>query len=75
MASWSGGHYEEQTVWLAPRATSFTVVCDACRAIDTHGYGSATTSGSLELDVDHATFLCRRGHRIRVVRAVPLTLR
>ena len=31
MASWTV--LEEQTVWISPRAVSFTVVCDACAQV------------------------------------------
>jgi hypothetical protein len=58
----------EQTVFVGPRATTFTAVCDACRALgDPRHLG-----GTLTRDLECATFRCRRGHRLRVVRAVPL---
>ena len=37
----------DQTVWLAARATSFTVVCEECAA--EHGYAGARVEGRLEL--------------------------
>ena len=74
MASWSLS--PDQTVWIAARATAFTAVCDACRReAASIGYVGATFGGTLPLEVEHATFECRRGHRIRVVRAVPLPVR
>ena len=60
---------DEQTVFVAPRATAFTVVCEACRSL---GDGRHL-GGTLERQVDEAIFRCRRGHRLRVVRAVPTT--
>jgi ribosomal protein S27E len=60
---------EEQTVWVSPRATSFTVVCDACtRVIAADGYGAATVYGELPLEVCRGTLECARGHRLRVER-------
>ena len=50
MASWA--LLQEQTVWISPRATSFSVVCEAC----------------IELDVMRGTVECARGHRLRVER-------
>jgi hypothetical protein len=58
----------EQTVFVAPRATTFAVVCDACRAL---GDGRQL-GGSLPRDLEVGAFRCRNGHRLRVVRAVPL---
>ena len=61
----------EQTIWLAPRATAFTAVCDACLA-DDHGfedYLGASVSGTLRLDANRGSAVCRRGHQIRVERA------
>ena len=58
----------QQTVFVAARATTFTVVCDACRALgDARHLG-----GTLDRGLECASFRCRRGHRLRVVRAVPL---
>ena len=60
----------EQVVQISPRATSFTAVCVECADLDgAEGYLGATFAGRLELDVQHATFLCRRGHSVRVERA------
>ena len=67
MASWTV--LEEQTVWVAPRATSFTVVCDACaRSIAADGYGAAVVHGMLALDSVRGWIVCPRGHQLRVER-------
>jgi hypothetical protein len=65
MPAWSPN---EQTIFVAPRATTFTVVCEACRVL---GDGRHL-GGTLEREVEVASFRCRRGHRLRVIRAVPL---
>ena len=58
-----------QRVTIAARATSFTAVCEICHAPDASAaWSSSTFGGRLDLDVDQATFLCRRGHPIRVER-------
>jgi hypothetical protein len=57
----------DQTVWLAPRATAFTVVCEECAA--EHGYLGAQVEGRLELERGHSAVACARGHAIRVERA------
>jgi hypothetical protein len=62
--------YREQVVQISARATSFTAVCVECADLDgSDGYLGATFAGRLELDLQHATFLCRRGHSVRVERA------
>lgn len=61
----------EQVVQISPRATSFTAVCGECADLGgAYGYSGATFAGRLELDLQHGTFLCRRGHSVRVERAV-----
>jgi hypothetical protein len=66
--------FREQVVQISPRATSFTAVCVECAAVDGgEGYLGATFAGRLELDLRHGTFLCRRGHSVRVERAVSET--
>jgi hypothetical protein len=63
----------EQVVTIAGRATSFTAVCDHCRELDAaEGSWSSTFAGRLDLDLRHGTFLCRRGHAVRVERAAPI---
>ena len=60
----------EQVVQISARATSFTAVCVECADLDeAEGYGGSTFAGRLDLDLDHGTFLCRRGHSVRVERA------
>ena len=62
----------EQVVQISVRATSFTAVCAECTTIaDAEGYAGSTFAGRLDLDLDHGTFLCRRGHAVRVERARP----
>ena len=60
----------EQVVQISARATSFTAVCVECADLDdAEGYSGSTFAGRLDLDLDHGTFLCRRGHSVRVERA------
>jgi hypothetical protein len=60
----------EQVVQISARATSFTAVCVECADLDeAEGYGGSTFAGRLDLDLTHGTFLCRRGHSVRVERA------
>ena len=62
----------DQVVTIAPRATAFTVVCDACAELDAAaGWSASTFAGRLDLDLDHGMFLCRRGHPVRVERNDP----
>jgi hypothetical protein len=63
--------YQEQVIWIPPRATAFTAVCDQCLAEDDspESYLSASVRGSLRLDARHGWCTCRRGHDIRVERA------
>ena len=60
----------EQTIWLPPRATSFTEVCEACE--EEHpvfsGFTHATVSGQLRLEDDRGWATCPRGHTMRVLR-------
>ena len=59
----------EQVVEISASATSFTAVCEACATLDSAlGFSGSTFAGRLELDLDHGTFLCRRGHQVRVER-------
>lgn len=67
MASWTV--LEEQTVWISPRAVSFTVVCDQCvRASVTDGYAGATVNGTFPLDQQRGWLTCPRGHQLRIER-------
>ena len=63
MASWAV--LDEQVVWLSSRATSFTVVCEACAQVIA---GAATVHGELPLDHYRGALECARGHRLRVER-------
>jgi hypothetical protein len=59
----------EQIVTISPAAASFTIVCESCAELDAaEGYSGRTFAGRLDLDLDHGTFLCRRGHTVRVER-------
>jgi hypothetical protein len=61
-----------QVVTITSRATSFTAVCELCAAVDTGaGWAGSTFAGRLDLDLGHGTFLCRRGHSVRVERTAP----
>jgi hypothetical protein len=56
-------------VLISARAVSFTAVCEACVDLDAiAGWSGSTFAGRLDLDLDHGTFLCRRGHSVRVER-------
>jgi hypothetical protein len=60
----------EQTIWLAPRATGFTEICEACE--EEHpiprGATHAVVQGTLRLEADGGWVSCPRGHAIRVLR-------
>ena len=57
---------------ISRAATAFTAVCEVCLGIDTAvGLSASTFAGRLELDLDEAVFLCRRGHQVSIVRADP----
>jgi hypothetical protein len=59
----------DQVVRISRRAVSFTAVCEACVELDAiAGWSGSTFAGRLDLDLDHGTFLCRRGHSVRVER-------
>jgi hypothetical protein len=67
MASWAV--LQEQTVWISPRATSFSVVCDACLELESgDGYGAAVVHANLALEVLRGSVECARGHLLRVER-------
>ena len=60
----------EQVVVISATAVSFTAACDACAERDSaEGFSGSTFAGRLELDLNGGTFLCRRGHQVRVERA------
>jgi hypothetical protein len=59
----------DQVVLISDRSVSFTAVCEACAELDVaEGYSGSTFAGRLDADLDHGTFLCRRGHSVRVER-------
>ena len=61
-----------QVLTISRTATAFTAVCEVCLGIDTAvGLSASTFAGRLELDLDEAVFLCRRGHQVSIVRAEP----
>jgi hypothetical protein len=57
----------EQTIWLTPKTTAFTAVCEAC-AVDFDAL-AARVEGRLLLDRNHGSATCPRGHVVRVERA------
>jgi hypothetical protein len=60
----------EQTVVVLARATSFTVVCQACSDLQPEAdYAGLTAQGTLRLEYDFGWATCPQGHRIRVIRA------
>jgi hypothetical protein len=63
MASWA--LLTEQTVWISPRATGFTVVCDRCAEL---GELFPSVQATLSLDHVRGGVTCPRGHQIRVER-------
>jgi hypothetical protein len=60
----------EQTIWLAPRATGFTEICEACEEDDPGLYRDlhAIVRGQLALEKQHGSVTCFRGHTMRVLR-------
>jgi hypothetical protein len=60
----------EQTIWLAPRATAFTAVCEACaeQRLGPESWLAARVEGRLRLEDRHASVCCPRGHVLRVER-------
>jgi len=63
MASWA--LVSEQVVWISPRATGFTIVCDRCAAL---GETFPSVQATMSLDHVRTTIECMRGHQIRVER-------
>ncbi len=62
----------EQVVTISPRAVSFTAICEECVHVADNGWHGTSFGGTLDLDLQRGTFLCRRGHRLRVERSAPL---
>jgi hypothetical protein len=63
MASWAV--LAEQVVWISPRATGFTVVCDRCAEL---GENFPSVHATLSLEHLRGSIECPRGHFIRVER-------
>ena len=62
-----------QALTISRGATAFTAVCEVCLGIDTAvGLSASTFAGRLDLDLEEAVFLCRRGHQVTIVRAAEL---
>ncbi len=62
-----------QVLSIARGATAFTAVCEVCLGVDTAvGLSASTFAGRLDLDLEEAVFLCRRGHQVAIVRAPEL---
>jgi hypothetical protein len=55
----------EQTVWISPLATGFTVICERCLEEDD---AFPSVPGTLSLDHVRGTIECPRGHQLRVER-------
>jgi hypothetical protein len=61
-----------QILTISRTATTFTAICEVCLGIDTAvGLSASTFAGRLDLDLDGAVFLCRRGHQVSIIRAEP----
>jgi hypothetical protein len=63
MASWAV--IGEQVVWISPRATGFTVVCERCAESDE---GFPSVQGTLSLEHARGSMCCPRDHEIRIER-------
>ena len=61
---------DDQTIWIAARATAFTAVCEACLAGERglEDFLSARVQGVLQLEARKGWAICPRGHQIRVER-------
>jgi hypothetical protein len=60
-----------QTLTISADAVAFTAVCEICLGIDIAvGHSASRFAGRLDSDLGGGIFLCRRGHAIRVVRAI-----
>jgi hypothetical protein len=59
----------EQTIWLPPRATAFTEICETCEEEHSDRGGlPPTVSGNLRIDDIAGWATCARGHTMRVLR-------
>ena len=62
-----------QVLSISRGVTAFTAVCEVCLGVDTAvGLSASTFAGRLDLDLEEAVFLCRRGHQVAIVRAAEL---
>jgi hypothetical protein len=66
----------EQTIRLAPRATAFTAVCEACaeQGLGAESWLAATVEGRLRIDQRRGSVCCPRGHVLRVERVTRATV-
>jgi hypothetical protein len=62
MASWV---LAEQVVWISPRATGFTIVCERCAELNEN---FPSIHGTLSLEHLRGTVECPRGHQVRIER-------
>jgi hypothetical protein len=61
-----------QILTISRTVTAFTAICEVCLGIDTAvGLSASTFAGRLDLDLEGAVFLCRRGHQVTIIRADP----
>jgi hypothetical protein len=59
----------EQTIWLPPRATAFTEICETCEGEHSdRGGPPPTVSGRLRVEDGAGWATCPRGHTMRVLR-------
>jgi hypothetical protein len=65
--------HHEQTIWLPPRATGFTEICEACEEDDPGLYRDlhAVVRGHLRIEDQNGWVTCERGHTMRVLRLSP----
>jgi hypothetical protein len=63
MASWAVA--TDQVVWISPRTTGFTIVCERCAHL---GENLPSVQATLSLEQLRGTITCRRGHTIRIER-------
>jgi hypothetical protein len=70
----SRGRGRENTVWIAPGATTFSCLCERCLDTDVRGAGFleavrfATVRGTVEPDAQVALARCSIGHSVTVRR-------
>jgi hypothetical protein len=62
LASWV---LTEQVVWIATRATAFTIICERCAELKED---FPSIHGTLSLDHLRGTIECPSGHQIRIER-------